>query len=128
MRNRSVFYPGPPLPRLNVAPVSDPGLDEVKATVARILDFIIADEERLHSFLRTSGFRPDADQAAAQLPLFMLTILDAVSKDQQLLSALARQQGITHEIVQMCQARLLFQVSVEIVQLSRQGDGSSEPT
>jgi hypothetical protein len=125
MRPISVFHLSQPVTQPDSTPVSDPGLDDVKTSVARILEFIVSDEARHRTFLQTSGFRPDADRDAPQSPLFLLTILDAVSKDQSLLMALEWHERITCEMIQMCQARLVFEISVEVAGLSRQGDAHS---
>lgn len=96
--------------------VSDPGLEHARALSARVLNFIISDSARLTRFLQLTGCSLESLHEAAQSPLFMLSVLGSVAKDQPLLSALAEQERITPEMIEMTRARLAFQVSLEAVQ------------
>lgn len=93
---------------------SDIGLDHAKELVARILNFIVSDEARLRRFLQLTGFKPETLRDAAQSPLFMLSALDAVAKDPQLLRMLGDQEQITPDMIESIRARLAFQVTVEV--------------
>jgi hypothetical protein len=97
---------------------SDAGRDQVRAAVARILESIMSDEESLHRFLRVSDSRLGTQREAPQSPLYMLAILDVVTKDPYLLDFLAHHERITSEMISLYQARLVFQVSIEISRLS----------
>lgn len=101
------------------APPSDLGLEQAKGLAARILDFIASDRSRLRRFLQLTGFHPDAFRESAQSPLFILTVLNTVADDQQLLRALEEHEQITPDMIEMTRARLAFQVSVEAIQQGR---------
>lgn len=93
---------------------SDPGLDQVRDMVARILEFVVADGTRLEPFLKLTSFRPEAIRETASSPLFMLSVLDSVTKDDWLMDTLAEREGITPVIVELARARLAFHVVAEM--------------
>ncbi|UVF18387.1 hypothetical protein HPT29_017990 [Microvirga terrae] len=104
--------------QLDYTSASDAEMDQIKAAVARILESIMSDEKSLQCFLRLGdrwlGTRRDAPQS----PLYMLAILDVITKDTYLMDFLARREGITSDMIDMYQARLVFQVSLEVSRLS----------
>jgi hypothetical protein len=61
----------------------------------------------------------------ARSPLFMLSVLHTVSKDEELLRALWSHEHIGPTLIELAQARIAFQVAAD---LHRQDQQSSEPT
>lgn len=94
-------------------------MEHARELVTKILDFILSNEGRLARFLDLGGYQPEALRETVQSPLFMLSALDTVAKDQPLSSALKEQEKVTPAMVEMARARLAFQISVEVAQQGR---------
>ena len=99
---------------------SDAVLAHARELVARILDFVASDGERLKRFLPMTGFNPETAQDSAQSPLFMLSVLDSAIKDEELLRSLQEHERIGPAVIELTQARLAFQVAAELTRPSDQ--------
>jgi hypothetical protein len=94
-------------------PQPDMGLDHAREMVARILEFIASNEERLKRFLQLPDFRPKAFRETARSPLSMLSILGFIVKDEQLLRELAENEKIEIALIELARARLSFEVAAK---------------
>jgi hypothetical protein len=68
--------------------------EAVEALGIKILAFIVADVDRIIRFLNVPGLQPETIRESAQSSLFLLGVLDYVSKDDELLKAIHRQLDI----------------------------------
>ena len=53
----------------------------------QVLNFIVADLDRMIQFLNVTGLQPETIRESAKSPLFLLGGLDYVSRDDELLKA-----------------------------------------
>jgi hypothetical protein len=60
----------------------------------KALAFIVADVDRIIQFLNVTGLQPETIREAAQSSLFLLGVLDYVSKDDELLRAIHQELNI----------------------------------
>ncbi len=111
------------MPRELETSQSDMGPDHARELVARILEFVASEPERLARFVRTSSFQPETAEQAARSPLFMLSVLDSVMKDALLLDALHRQERIGPALIELTRARLAFHIAAEV---TRRSEGEAE--
>ncbi len=100
--------------------LSDQELDQARDIVIRILDLAGADPGRLASFLDQVPFDLAEAHELARQPLFMLSVLEAATRDGELLTALESDARITRSLIELTQARLAFHVAAG---LTRPRDG-----
>jgi hypothetical protein len=91
-------------------------VDQIKELVARILDSISSDPPRLKRFLLSTGFQPETLQGVVHSPLFMLSVLGSVTKDEELLHALGTHEQVELELINSARARLVHQVTLAVTQ------------
>jgi len=70
------------------------GSENVDALGIKVLAFIVADVDRIIQFLNVTGLQPETIRASAQSSLFLLGVLDYVSKDDELLKAIHQELNI----------------------------------
>jgi hypothetical protein len=99
------------------------GLDQAEGIVVKILNFVASDGVRLARFLNLTGFRAETLREASQSRLFMLHVLDAIAKDENLLQQLNEHEGVQPEMVELARSRLAFQAVAEV---TRPASGESE--
>jgi CheY-like chemotaxis protein len=68
--------------------------ESVDALGIKVLAFIVADVDRIIPVLNVTGLQPETLRESAQSSLFLLGVLDYVSKDDELLRALHQQLDI----------------------------------
>jgi hypothetical protein len=102
----------------------DVGLDQTRELVARILEFVASRRERLTRFLHMTSFRPEIIRETTLSPLFMLSVLDTVMKDQQLQRELQEHEQIVPVMIELAQARLGFHIASEVTQ-QREGEAEA---
>jgi hypothetical protein len=68
--------------------------EAVDALGIEVLAFIVADVDRIIQFLNVTGLQPETLRESAQSSLFLLGVLDYVSKDDELLKAIHQQLDI----------------------------------
>jgi hypothetical protein len=68
--------------------------ESVDALGIKVLAFIVADVDRIIQFLNVTGLQPETLRESAQSSLFLLGVLDYVSKDDELLKAIHQQLDI----------------------------------
>jgi hypothetical protein len=69
-------------------------LEAVDALGIKVPAFIVADVDRIIQFLNVTGLQTETIREAAQSSLFLLGVLDYVSKDDELLRALHQELNI----------------------------------
>lgn len=92
---------------------SDTGLDHATGLAARILEFIASDDKRSRRFLQGVGIQLATLREAARSPIFVLSGLDAVVRDEQILRALHEHERITPDMIELARARLEFQTTAD---------------
>jgi hypothetical protein len=60
----------------------------------RVLNFIVADLDRMVQFLNVTGLQPETIRESAKSALFLLGVLDYVSRDDELLKAIHQELAI----------------------------------
>ena len=68
--------------------------ETVDALGIKVLAFIVADVDRIIQFLNVTGLQPETIRVSAHSSLFLLGVLDYVSKDDELLRALHQELNI----------------------------------
>ena len=68
--------------------------ETVDALGIKVLAFIVADVDRIIRFLNVTGLQPETIRESAQSSLFLLGVLDYVSKDDELPRALHQELNI----------------------------------
>lgn len=102
--------------------VSGTDLDPTKRLVERILDFAAANPKRLESFLTKASLKLDSGHQIAQVPLFMLAVLDTALEDEILIQDLEAHEEISPRLIRLMQARLAFAVTAERTRAAAEGD------
>lgn len=72
----------------------------------RLFEWIVADIDRIIQFLNVTGLQPETLRESAKSPLFLLGVLDYVSKDDELLKKVHEDLGLRHEIIMAAVAHL----------------------
>jgi hypothetical protein len=90
---------------------SDTGLGHATGLAARILEFIASDDKRSRHFLQGVGVQLATLREAARSPMCVLSVLDAVARDEQILRALHEHERITPDMIELARARLEFQTN-----------------
>jgi hypothetical protein len=70
------------------------GSESIDALGIKVLDFIVADVDRIIQFLNITGLQPETIRESAQTSLFLQGVLDYVSKDDNLLRAIHQELNI----------------------------------
>jgi hypothetical protein len=70
------------------------GSEITDALGIKVLDFIVADVDRIIQFLNVTALQPETIREAARSSLFLLGVLDYVSKDDELLRAIHQELNI----------------------------------
>ena len=65
----------------------------------RLFEWIVADIDRIIQFLNVTGLQPETLRESAKSPLFLLGVLDYVSKDDELLKKVHEDLGLRHEVI-----------------------------
>jgi Protein of unknown function (DUF3572) len=65
----------------------------------RILEFLVADVDRIIQFLNVTGLQPETLRESANTPHFLLGVLDYVSKDDELLKLIHKDLGIPPDTI-----------------------------
>jgi hypothetical protein len=99
------------------------GLDQAERLVVTVLNFIASDSSRLAHFLSITGFPLETLQEVEQSSVFMLSVLNSVAKDEELLRALQEKEHIGADEIELARARMAFQV---VAEASGQGRGELE--
>lgn len=81
--------------------------------VARIVDCLNSDEPTLTRFLQATGLQPKTMRESAQSPLFMLSTLESVAKDEQLLCAFGELEQITPEMIELARTALALEIAIQ---------------
>jgi hypothetical protein len=68
--------------------------ETVDALGIKVLAFIVEDVDRIIQFLNVTGLQPETMRESAQSSLFLLGVLDYVSKDDELLWAIHQELNI----------------------------------
>ena len=68
--------------------------EAVDALGIKVLAFIVADVDRIIQFLNVTGLQPETIRESAQSSLFLLGVLDSMSKDDELLRAIHQELNI----------------------------------
>jgi Protein of unknown function (DUF3572) len=68
--------------------------ETVDALGIKVLAFIVEDVDRIIQFLNVTGLQPETIRESAQSSLFLLGVLDYVSKDDELLRAIHQELNI----------------------------------
>ena len=95
-------------------------LDHAKDLVARILEFVADDQQRLRHFLTEAGFSLESAQDLAQSPAFMVSVLDTILKNEMLLAILGEREGIRVPLIELTRARLSFHLAAEMTRQSEE--------
>jgi hypothetical protein len=70
------------------------GSESIDALGIKVLDFIVADVDRIIQFLNVTGLQPETIRESAQTSLFLQGVLEYVSKDDNLLRAIHQELNI----------------------------------
>lgn len=70
------------------------GSESIDALGIKFLDFIVADVDRIIQFLNVTGLQPETIREATRSSLFLLGVLDYVSKDNGLLRVIHQELNI----------------------------------
>jgi len=92
------------------------GRGDAESVAVEVLNFIVADVDRIIRFLNITGLQPETIRESAKSPLFLLGVLDYVSKDEELLKAIEKELNIRPSAIQ-----------VAIVQLTPEPEGKHLP-
>lgn len=80
--------------------------EDVQDLAIKLLNFIVVDLDRMIQFLNVTGLQPETIRASAKSPLFLLGVLDYVSKDDELLKTIHQELGIRPAAILMAAAHL----------------------
>jgi hypothetical protein len=100
-------------------PQPDMGLDQAEGLVVKILDFVAADRSRLAHFLTVMGIRPETVAEAAHSRLLLLSILDAIARDEVLMLALKENEQVSLEEIELARSRLAVRAVAELSERRR---------
>ncbi|WP_262266274.1 DUF3572 domain-containing protein [Microvirga yunnanensis] len=64
------------------------GRGDAESIAIQVLNFIVADVDRIIQFLNVTGLQPETIRASAQSSQFLLGVLEYVAKDDELLKAI----------------------------------------
>lgn len=65
----------------------------------RVFEFLVADVDRIIQFMNVTGLQPETLRESARTPLFLLGVLDYVSKDDELLKLIDEELGLSPETI-----------------------------
>ena len=77
-----------------------------EALIAQVLQFFMADPDRLVRFFDVTGLTPDTIRTAANAPSFAAAVLDYMLGDEALLQRFAAETGTQPEALQSARAGL----------------------
>jgi hypothetical protein len=75
------------------------GRGDAESIAIQVLNFIVADVDRIIQFLNVTGLQPETLRESANTPHFLLGILDYASKDDELLKLIHKDLGIPPDTV-----------------------------
>jgi hypothetical protein len=70
------------------------GRGEAESIAIQVLNFIVADVDRIIQFLNVTGLQPETIRASATSSHFLLGVLEYVAKDDELLKAIDQELKI----------------------------------
>jgi hypothetical protein len=70
------------------------GRGDAESVAIQVLNFIVADVDRIIQFLNVTGLQPETIRASATSPQFLLGVLEYVAKDDELLKAIDQELKI----------------------------------
>ncbi|MBZ6079089.1 DUF3572 domain-containing protein [Microvirga puerhi] len=80
--------------------------EDAEGLAIKVLNHIVADLDRMIQFLNVTGLQPETIRASAKSPLFLLGVLDYVSKDDELLETIHQELGIRPAAILMAAVHL----------------------
>ena len=103
----------------------DPGLNHAREFVARILEFVASNATSLSRFQLEFDFKLGNAAELSRSPLFMLAVLHTVSKDEELLRGLWTHEHIGRTLIELTQARIVFQIAADLLRPNQQTCGAA---